>query len=317
MNLDVVNSQNEKVGTLEVSDEVFGGRIRDHLVWESVVHANAAERRGTHMTKTRGLVSGTGKKPWRQKGTGRARVGEARNPLWRKGGTVFGPQPRSYDYRVSSFGTNPIFSANRNDSRARRSCFDPVPQGLGKAAHGITFAGRQGVNAFARGFRDFPEGQSAEDLGFHDTALLRRQDAQGVVQGIQQAGPDTAVQRVEAGAGDDLPQGVLGDVDFAGRGAHPFTPPGIDQPPGEQGIDPSRQVADAGHQGQALQRFGIDVVHEILRLFQTVAGGAQAGQEPRFFAFIGRREPLVRITVFRRLIMLHGIQLNRRARRPF
>jgi large subunit ribosomal protein L4 len=69
-------------------------------VWESVVHANAAERRGTHATKTRGLVSGTGKKPWRQKGTGRARVGEARNPLWRKGGTVFGPQPRSYDYTV-------------------------------------------------------------------------------------------------------------------------------------------------------------------------------------------------------------------------
>jgi large subunit ribosomal protein L4 len=100
MNLDVVNSQNEKVGTLELSDELFGGPIADHLVWESVVHANAAERRGTHMTKTRGLVSGTGKKPWRQKGTGRARVGEARNPLWRKGGTVFGPQPRSYDYRV-------------------------------------------------------------------------------------------------------------------------------------------------------------------------------------------------------------------------
>jgi large subunit ribosomal protein L4 len=100
MNLDVVNSQNEKVGTLDLSDEVFGGRIKDHLIWESVVHANAADRRGTHMTKTRGLVSGTGKKPWRQKGTGRARVGEARNPLWRKGGTVFGPQPRSYDYKV-------------------------------------------------------------------------------------------------------------------------------------------------------------------------------------------------------------------------
>ncbi len=100
MNLDVVNSQNEKVGTLDLSDEVFGGRVKDHLMWESVVHANAAERRGTHMTKTRGLVSGTGKKPWKQKGTGRARVGEARNPLWRKGGTVFGPQPRSYDYSV-------------------------------------------------------------------------------------------------------------------------------------------------------------------------------------------------------------------------
>jgi large subunit ribosomal protein L4 len=100
MNVDVVNNQNEKVGTLELSDELFGGDIATHLVWESVVHANASGRRGTHATKTRGLVSGTGKKPWRQKGTGRARVGEARNPLWRKGGTVFGPQPRSYDYRV-------------------------------------------------------------------------------------------------------------------------------------------------------------------------------------------------------------------------
>ena len=104
MNVDVVNNQNEKVGTLELSDELFGGEIAGHLVWESVVHANAAERRGTHATKTRGLVSGTGKKPWRQKGTGRARVGESRNPLWRKGGTVFGPQPRSYDYRRAAEG---------------------------------------------------------------------------------------------------------------------------------------------------------------------------------------------------------------------
>jgi large subunit ribosomal protein L4 len=64
------------------------------------VRANAAERRGTHATKTRAAVSGSGKKPWRQKGTGRARVGEIRNPLWRKGGTVFGPQPRSYEYQL-------------------------------------------------------------------------------------------------------------------------------------------------------------------------------------------------------------------------
>src|SRR5262249_38403454 len=68
--------------------------------WESVVHANAADRRGTHATKNRALVSGSGKKPWRQKGTGRARVGEIRTPLWRHGGTVFGPQPRSYAYQL-------------------------------------------------------------------------------------------------------------------------------------------------------------------------------------------------------------------------
>ena len=100
MQLDVVNSENEKVDAIEVPDEVFGGRVNAHLVWESVVRANAAERRGTHKTKNRALVSGSGKKPWRQKGTGRARVGEIRNPLWRKGGTVFGPQPRSYDYAL-------------------------------------------------------------------------------------------------------------------------------------------------------------------------------------------------------------------------
>jgi large subunit ribosomal protein L4 len=100
MTVDVVNAQNEKIGSLDLSDEVFGGRIKTDLIHESVVRANAADRRGTHATKTRGLVSGTGKKPWRQKGTGRAQVGEARNPLWRKGGTVFGPQPRSYEYQL-------------------------------------------------------------------------------------------------------------------------------------------------------------------------------------------------------------------------
>jgi large subunit ribosomal protein L4 len=101
MQIDVVNSSNQKVGSIDVSDDVFGGRINGGLIWESVVHANAAERRGTHQTKNRANVSGSGKKPWRQKGTGRARVGEIRNPLWRKGGTVFGPQPRSYDFRLS------------------------------------------------------------------------------------------------------------------------------------------------------------------------------------------------------------------------
>ena len=100
MTVDVVNAENEKVGSVDLSDEVFGGRVKTDLIHESVVRANAAERRGTHATKTRAQVSGSGKKPWRQKGTGRARVGEIRNPLWRKGGTVFGPQPRSYDYQL-------------------------------------------------------------------------------------------------------------------------------------------------------------------------------------------------------------------------
>ena len=100
MQLDVVDNENKKIGTVDVNDEVFGGRVNVDLMWESVVHANAADRQGTHQTKNRANVSGSGKKPWRQKGTGRARVGEIRNPLWRKGGTVFGPQPRSYDFRL-------------------------------------------------------------------------------------------------------------------------------------------------------------------------------------------------------------------------
>jgi large subunit ribosomal protein L4 len=100
MTLDVVNAENQKVGSVDLNDSVFAGPIKRDLIWESVVHANAAERRGTHMTKNRALVSGSGRKPWKQKGTGRARVGEIRNPLWRKGGTVFGPQPRSYEYSL-------------------------------------------------------------------------------------------------------------------------------------------------------------------------------------------------------------------------
>jgi large subunit ribosomal protein L4 len=100
MKVDVVNTDNKKVGSLELSDDAFGGRVNDALIWESVVHTNAAKRRGTHMTKNRALVAGSGRKPWKQKGTGRARVGSVRTPLWRHGGTVFGPQPRSYDFRL-------------------------------------------------------------------------------------------------------------------------------------------------------------------------------------------------------------------------
>ena len=98
MKLDIVDNTNKTVGSLDLNDELFGGLVKTDLIWESVVQENAAERRGTHATKNRALVSGSGKKPWRQKGTGRARVGEIRNPLWRKGGTVFGPQPRSYSF---------------------------------------------------------------------------------------------------------------------------------------------------------------------------------------------------------------------------
>ena len=95
--IDVHNLSGAKVGTLDLADEVFGA-VNEDLLWEAVKHFRAANRAGTHATKNKKLVSGAGKKLWKQKGTGRARVGSIRSPLWRHGGTVHGPQPRSYDY---------------------------------------------------------------------------------------------------------------------------------------------------------------------------------------------------------------------------
>jgi large subunit ribosomal protein L4 len=98
--VDVLSVENKKVGDRLVSPDVFGVKVNEHLLYEAVKQYRAGARRGTHMTKNRALVSGSGKKPWRQKGTGRARVGEVRNPLWRHGGTVFGPTPRDYSYSM-------------------------------------------------------------------------------------------------------------------------------------------------------------------------------------------------------------------------
>ena len=98
--VDIRNLKNEVVGKLDLSDDVFNGPVNEGLLNDAVKQYLASQRSGTHKTKTRKDVSGSGKKPWRQKGTGRARVGEIRNPLWRKGGTVFGPQPRSYEYHL-------------------------------------------------------------------------------------------------------------------------------------------------------------------------------------------------------------------------
>jgi large subunit ribosomal protein L4 len=98
--IEVKNLQNEVVDTLELGERVFGAPINEGLMHDAVKQYLATHRSGTHSTKTRDEVRGSGRKPWRQKGTGRARVGEARNPLWRTGGTVFGPHPRSYEYHL-------------------------------------------------------------------------------------------------------------------------------------------------------------------------------------------------------------------------
>jgi len=95
--IDVLDLSGKKVGSMDLADEVFGA-INEDLLWEAVKHYRAGQRAGTHATKNKKLVSGAGKKLWRQKGTGRARVGSIRSPLWRHGGTVHGPQPHSHDY---------------------------------------------------------------------------------------------------------------------------------------------------------------------------------------------------------------------------
>jgi large subunit ribosomal protein L4 len=95
----VVDARGGEVGKVTLPAP-FSGRVSDWVLFEQVVAQRASKRRGTHAAKTRGLVSGAGKKPWKQKGTGRARAGSVRSPIWRGGGVSFGPQPRSYAYRL-------------------------------------------------------------------------------------------------------------------------------------------------------------------------------------------------------------------------
>jgi len=96
----VYDMSNNKVGDIELSEEIFGVEINEGLVHQALVMQLASRRLGTHSTKTRGDVRGGGRKPWRQKGTGRARAGSRRSPLWRGGGTIFGPHPRSYAFTM-------------------------------------------------------------------------------------------------------------------------------------------------------------------------------------------------------------------------
>jgi large subunit ribosomal protein L4 len=98
--LDVVNAKNEKVDSLELPGAIFGASVKNHVLHEVVRMQLASRRQGTADTKGRSDVSGGGKKPWKQKGTGRARAGSTRSPLWRHGGTIFGPHPRSYAFEV-------------------------------------------------------------------------------------------------------------------------------------------------------------------------------------------------------------------------
>ena len=113
--IDIHNLSGEKVGTMDLADEIFGA-VNEDLLWEAVKHYRASLRQGTAATKNRKLVSWSGKKLWKQKGTGRARIGSIRSPLWRHGYTVHGPQPRSYDY---SFPKKKLLGALRSALAAK------------------------------------------------------------------------------------------------------------------------------------------------------------------------------------------------------
>ena len=98
--VDVKNLEGKKVGTIDLADDVFSAKVNENLLHETVRHHLAGQRAGTHKTKDKSEVSGAGRKLWKQKGTGRARIGSIRSPLWRHGGTVHGPVPRSYEYAL-------------------------------------------------------------------------------------------------------------------------------------------------------------------------------------------------------------------------
>ena len=116
--INVVSLGGETVGEFELADRVFTGEVNEGLLWEAVKHYRAALRQGTAATKNRKLVAGAGRKLWKQKGTGRARVGSIRTPLWRGGGTVHGPQPRSYEY---AFPRKKLLGALRSAVQAKLS----------------------------------------------------------------------------------------------------------------------------------------------------------------------------------------------------
>ncbi len=142
--IDVVDLTGKKVGSLDLADEVFGG-INEDLLWEAVKHYRASQRAGTHATKNRKLVSGSGKKLWKQKGTGRARVGSIRSPLWRHGGTVHGPQPRSYDY---TFPRKKLLGALRSALAAKLQDGKLVVVNSFELKEAKTKAVRQALEAF-------------------------------------------------------------------------------------------------------------------------------------------------------------------------
>jgi len=198
----VVNIKNEKVGEVDLPDSLFGVERKDHLLHDTIQQYLANQRSGTASTKNRSAVSGGGRKPWRQKGTGRARAGSIRSPLWRGGGTIFGPTPRDYSYRIPKKVRRAAFySALSEKAREngllvidsvkleRASTKDLLKMLATLGAKGkVLLAMKSPSPLVLKSARNLPgvrvasvEGMNAFDVCLHDTLILTR-DALGFLE---------------------------------------------------------------------------------------------------------------------------------------
>lgn len=194
--LDVMNQTGEKVDSVELDDKIFNAEVREHLVQQVVVWQLAKRRAGTASTKTRRDVSGGGKKPWRQKGTGRARAGTSRSPIWTGGGTIFGPTPRSYAFslpkKVRKAALRSVLSSKLRDNlltvvdkieleSPKTKLFEETMKALGLDAAKTVFITPEKDEALSRSSRNLykvlvlpTEGMNVYDLlRFERVVLLR------------------------------------------------------------------------------------------------------------------------------------------------
>jgi len=195
--IDVVDLNRRKVGTVELRPEIFGVEVKGPVLHEVVLMQQAGTRQGTASTKTRGVVSGTGKKPYKQKHTGRARAGSIRSPLWRHGGIVFGPLPRDYGYTMPRKKVRGAVRAalsskvqdgslvvveNFPESDGKTKTLATVLKVLGLAGKTLIVAGgdqdrlRRAAENLSQVTVVSPEAVNVRDLLLHDAVLVARRD---------------------------------------------------------------------------------------------------------------------------------------------
>jgi large subunit ribosomal protein L4 len=199
--IDVVNLGGETVGSLELADEIFAPeQINEALLWEAVKHYRAAMRQGTAATKNKKLVSGSGKKLWKQKGTGRARVGSVRSPIWRHGGTVHGPQPRSYDYADGKLTVVESLELANPKTKAYRAALDKLDA---RRTTLLVEGGQEPGRALLLGSRNLDRVELVLTKEVHPYDLLRYERAifsRAAIEQLQETLKKTVSRRKHAGA---------------------------------------------------------------------------------------------------------------------